>query len=330
MAEQLGIGVVGAGGIARSHLEAIARVPEARLVGVMDVDAARVRQVAEEYGARAFSDFEALLADPAIEAVHLCTPHSLHAPQAIAALAAGKHVLVEKPMALTLADCDRMIAASERAGRLLMVGQVMRYWPIHRQIREMIRSGAIGRPGHLIRRRLSHFHPGTGGSSFRAWYADPAIGGICVLYCFGPHEYDILPWLIDSPVVRVYAQGTESTPFYRGQNDSYSAIMTHASGAVSVLAQSVSCHTGAHDTTIVGSEGSLHFDHRRLWWNGNPVETAGAADGMLHQIAEFVRCCREGGEPDASARSVRHTMAAIEAAKLSAERNAPVDLEELG
>ena len=133
MSDVLSVGVIGAGGIARSHMNAI--------------EANDNIQAGCGYGCRCqierkqrrrilvlatYTDLEPLLDDARVEAVHVCTPHSLHADQVVAAAAAGKHVLVEKPMALTLADCDRMIDACDQAGKILMVGQVMRYYPVSR------------------------------------------------------------------------------------------------------------------------------------------------------------------------------------------------------
>ena len=269
-----------------------------------------------------------MLADDEVAAVHVCTPHNQHEQQAVAAARAGKHVLVEKPMALTLESCDAMIDASEAAGKILMVGQVMRYYPISRKVKQLIADGAIGKVGHLMRRRYGHFNPVTPDGG-RHWYLDLEVGGICVLYCFGPHEYDILHWYMDSPVVEVYAKGTESTELYAGQKDTYTVVMTHANGAVSLLSQTVVSHTGAHDQYIIGSEGSMTFTHRGLTVNGEEVPIkAPTGVGMRNQVAEFATCCLEGGTPDANGRSVRHTMAAIEAAKQSAERNAPVQVAE--
>ena len=329
MNDLLSVGMVGSGTIAHSHMRAMAKVENMQLVAVMDVDEARAEAAAQEYGGRACASLEDLLDMPEVEAVHVCTPHNLHAAQVVAAGRAGKHVLVEKPMALTPADCDRMIQACEEAGKVLMVGQVMRYYPVNRKVRELIANGAIGDVGHLVRRRYGYFDPVGSGSSYGAWYLDPEVGGNCVLYCFGPHEYDILPWYLNSPVVRVFAQGTESTELYAGQKDSYTAMMTHENGAVSVLSQSVVCHSGAHDQFIIGSTGSIMVTNQTLVLNGEEVEleeTSGA--GMPNQLGEFATCCLEGGTPDASGRSVRHTMAVIEAAKQSAERNEAVEVAE--
>jgi len=326
MAKKLFIGIIGCGGIARAHMEAIAALDSIEVAAVMDIDQERARAATGEFGGRSYARLEDLLADEEVNAVHVCTPHDQHADQVVAAARAGKHVLVEKPMALTLADCDRMIAACEEADRVLMVGQVLRYRPINRKVRELIAGGAIGQVGHMMRRRYSFFEPRGG-----AWYLDVNVGGICVLYCFGPHEYDILPWYIDSPITQVYAQGTESSERLRGQKDSYTALMAHANGAVSVLSQSISCRSGAWDQHIVGSEGSIFVTSQKLVVNGEEVPVEGApADGMGNQIAEFGHCCLCGGTPDANGESVRHTMAVIEAARLSAEGGEVVKVADLG
>ena len=329
MGDVLSVGVIGAGGNARGHLRGIEANDNIRMVAVMDVDAGRAEAAGREHGARAYTDLEALLKDPEVEAVHVCTPHNLHGEQVVAAAGAGKHVLVEKPMALTLEECDRMIAACEAAGKVLMVGQVLRHYPVNLKARELIAEGAIGEVGHLMRRRYGYFNPAGQGGGERSWYMDLEVGGVCVLYCFGPHEYDILHWYIDSPVREVYARGTESAEIYRGQKDSYTAMMTHENGAVSVLSQSVVCHGGGNDQHIVGSEGSISLTNRKLVLNGEDLPLKETAQvGMPNQIREFATCCLEGKTPDANGRSVRHTMAVIEAAKQSAERNEPVQVSE--
>ncbi len=325
----LSVGVIGTGGIAQSHMRAIEANDNIRLVAAMDVVAERAEAAVEKYGGKAYTNVEDLLGDPNVEAVHVCTPHSLHIDHVVAAAEAGKHVLVEKPMALSVSECDRMIDACEKAGKTLMVGQVMRYYPINHKIKDMIAGGEIGKVGHLMRRRYSYFDTMKPGSNYPKWYLDLEVGGVCVLYCFGPHEYDILPWYLDSPVVEVFSRGTESTELYHGQKDSYTTLMTHANGAVSLLSQTVVSHTGAHDQYIIGSKGSMLMSGSKLLLNGKEVSVEGTSgEGMLNQIREFAECCMEGREPDASGRSVRHTMAVIEAAKESAERNKVVQISE--
>lgn len=325
MGNVLSVGIIGAGGIAYAHMRAIEQNDNIRLTAIMDIDTNRLEEAQKRFGGRIYTKLEDMLKDPEVEAVIVCTPHNVHGEHVVASARAGKHVLVEKPMALTLQECDQMIESAEEAGKILMVGQVMRHYPVNRKIKQMISEGAIGKVGHLIRRRYSYFDTSKPGSGNARWYMDLEIGGICVLYCFGPHEYDILHWYVDSPVKQVYAQGTENTEIYKGQKDSYSAIMTHENGAVSVLSQSVVCHFGAHDQYIIGSDGSMFLSGDRLMMNGQDVQVDGSsAEGMKLQIHEFAQCCLEGRQPDANGRSVRHTMAVIEAAKQSAERNEPV------
>ena len=329
MGDVLSVGVVGAGGIARSHMNAMGSCDTIRLAAVMDLYPEPAESAAKEFGGKAYADLDSMLADPEVEAVHVCTPHNQHGEQVVAAAKAGKHVLVEKPMALTLEACDQMIAACEDAGKVLMVGQVMRYYPISKKVKSLIAEGEIGDVGHLLRRRISYFNPSGGGANNAHWYLNLEVGGVCVLYCFGPHEYDLLHWYMDSPIVKVYAQGNESTSLYEGQKDSYTSVMNHENGAVSVLSQSVVSHTSAHDQFIMGSRGSMMLNHQKLLLNGEEVEIAGTTkEGMPNQIREFADCCLTGRTPDANGRSVRHTMAVIEASKQSAERDEAVMVSE--
>ena len=136
MGDVLSVGGVGAGGIARSHMNAMGSCHNIRLAAVMDLYPEPAESAAKEFGGKAYTDLDSMLADPEVEAVHVCTPHNQHGEQVVAAAKAGKHVLVEKPMALTLEACDQMIAACEDAGKVLMVGQVMRYFPISNSSRE--------------------------------------------------------------------------------------------------------------------------------------------------------------------------------------------------
>ncbi|NJL26819.1 MAG: Gfo/Idh/MocA family oxidoreductase, partial [Thermoanaerobaculia bacterium] len=121
MSTEIGFGIVGAGMVARYHTAAIAATPGARLAAICRADSARAAETSAELGVPCEPSLEALLDRPDVDAVCLCTPSGLHAEQTLAAARAGKHVLVEKPMALTLADADAMIAACRSAGVLLGV-----------------------------------------------------------------------------------------------------------------------------------------------------------------------------------------------------------------
>ncbi len=124
----MGIALVGCGRISASHLAAIAALPAlCRLVAVVDPDAARAAAVAGQYGVRAFTDLAAVLELPEVEAVCICTPNELHTAQTLQALAAGRHVLLEKPMAETYADAQIMADAADRTDRILALGHTFRH-----------------------------------------------------------------------------------------------------------------------------------------------------------------------------------------------------------
>ena len=123
----LNIGIIGCGKIAQvRHLPEYEQNPGARIAGLYDLNQERAQTLAAQYGAKVYPSYEALLADPAIDAVSVCSANVSHAEITVAALEAGKHVLCEKPMATTLADCERMVSAAKKSGKRLMIDQNQR------------------------------------------------------------------------------------------------------------------------------------------------------------------------------------------------------------
>jgi UDP-N-acetyl-2-amino-2-deoxyglucuronate dehydrogenase len=141
-----GVAIIGPGKVAHTHARALQSLSRARLVAVGGRDPARTQAFAAAYQARAYTDLDALLADPAVQAVILTTPHPAHAEAAVRAARAGVHVLVEKPLATTVADCDRMIEAAQGAGVWLgTISQRRWYEPVQR-VKQAIEGGRIGKP----------------------------------------------------------------------------------------------------------------------------------------------------------------------------------------
>jgi predicted dehydrogenase len=186
--------VVGVGDITRKRvLPAILAEPRSRLVGIVTRDAAK----AEPYGVRSFSDLDSALTESDAEAVYIATPVFLHAPQTIAALRAGRHVLCEKPMALNYADSLAMQRASEDTRRTLGIAYYRRMYPKVDRARELIEAGVIGRP--VFAEATSHdwFNPlGTS----RAWLADPKLSGGGPLRDVGSHRIDLMNYLFGKPI----------------------------------------------------------------------------------------------------------------------------------
>ena len=142
----IGTAVVGLGKVAQAHVEALASLPGSRFVAALDTDPERAALVADRYGVRAYSSIDALLADAEVQMISICTPHPTHAGLAVRFAQSGRHVLVEKPMALTLGDCDAMIQAARAHGVLLGVISQRRFYEPVRRMREAIDAGRIGRP----------------------------------------------------------------------------------------------------------------------------------------------------------------------------------------
>ena len=151
----IGVAVVGVGYMGAIHARTYAAEPRAHLVGVYDARADTARSVAAEVGAAAFASLDELLHRPEVEAVSICTPDADHVEPTLAALAAGKHVLLEKPIATTMADADRIVAAAETAAGQLMVAQIVRFDPRYVRVKRMLDDGALGDPISLHARRIT-------------------------------------------------------------------------------------------------------------------------------------------------------------------------------
>ena len=166
--------VIGSGGIARRRTipEGLAKAAGGRLVAVYDVDPQANREVAGQFGAVACESEEELLARKDVDAVYIATPVHLHARQAAAAAQAGKHILCEKPLGLSVAEAEAAAAACRKAGVILAVDFMMRFHAFHREARRMIEQGALGRMV-FVRAQLSCWYPPMPG----AWRQDPATGG---------------------------------------------------------------------------------------------------------------------------------------------------------
>jgi len=314
MNNPLNVALIGCGGIAKSHAQAIQQVEGARLVATVDIVAQRAEALAADYDAiQPYTTYQDALSDPAVHVAIICLPHHLHAEVAVAAAEAGKHVLCEKPMATTLAQVDGMLEAADAAGVTLMVGQVLRFREANILARGLLREGPIGQPRHLIRRRYHHIrsYPSA------PWSRDLEKAGGWVLYGFGSHEVDMILWLLDTQAERVYAEGTKLNRHWQDY-DEIAIQMRLANGVMATLNLSINCHTEAWDTVIMGDGGSMLVTNEEVVVNGEatpvPMNPSG---GFVPQLAEFVSAVREGWEPEASGRDVRRTMAVLEAAKVS-------------
>lgn len=323
--DTLGIAIVGCGQVARAHATAIEQLRDAELVACCDVDKARAAKFAKATGtSKSSTDIQDILAEDAVDAVALCLPHHIHCQATLAAAKAAKHILCEKPMAISLAEADRMIQAARRAKVVLMVGQVLRFRNSYRTAREIIRSGRIGEPRHVIRRRT-----GLVKEPQRPWATDPEQTGGWLLYGYGSHELDAILWLSDTTAQTVYAQARVVNPAWNDY-DEIAIQMTLADGSMATMSHSLNASRSWWEQIIIGTKGSLYMDTKQIVLDDETIPIAETPTwGMLDQYREFVSAIREGREPLASGADVRRTMVALEAAKLSIESGKPIDTNTL-
>ncbi len=231
--------IIGAGAIAQLRKAAIDRLEGASLAGVLDMLPERATALAA--GAQTYAAFDAVLADDRVETVILCTPPDSHADMAIAAVEAGKHVIVEKPMAPTTEDCKRMIAAAKQADRVLTVGFNHRYFPAVKEIRASIASGRLGEITH-VRGYSGH----TGLSEFKAeWmYSKDVMGGGALLDN-GIHMIDLVHHLM-GPVEDVYGLTQDRTWGLDRVEDNGLALLRGATGAIGSVGASWTEWKGYH------------------------------------------------------------------------------------
>lgn len=207
MKDKIKIALVGTGEIGRVHAKAYSEVEGVELCIAAMIQPEIEKQLSEQYGARVYPSFEAALADASLDAVDICLPNDLHCKFAVRALEAGKHVLCEKPIALTLEDADAMIAAARRAGRFLMIGHVWRFWPEVRKAKEAVDAGRVGQPLAISARRMVSLLAGTRGD--QGWRHDPRRSGGAVID-MQIHDLDMFCWFYESRPVSVFSQGLRS------------------------------------------------------------------------------------------------------------------------
>ena len=196
------VGLLGAGFMGTTHAAAYDGLENAHLVAVADAKQAAADKLAKEHGAQAFYGIEALLDGAEIDMVDVCLPTFLHEQAVVSAARRGKHVLCEKPIALTLEQVDRMIAAVRDAGVMAMIAQVIRFWPQYVVIKDLLEKGELGKPLVATATRLS------GAPGWSNWYRDPDLSGGAVLDLH-IHDLDYVYSLFGEPR-SVYAVGAIS------------------------------------------------------------------------------------------------------------------------
>ncbi len=333
MNDTLGAAVIGLGMMGERHPRVWAELPQTRLVSVYDIVPERAEEVAVAHGCLAASSLDEALAAPGVDIVSVCTDDQAHLDPCLAAAAAGRHILVEKPLATTGAECDQIIAACDSAGVKLMTGHTCRFDPRYVACRDAVRAGEVGEVVQVFARRNNITASGR------------RIGPrTSVAYFLGVHEIDLMCWITGARITRVYSEASSKVLADIPAEDTILTLVRIEGGAVGCIETCWIIPDGSPNSLdarleVVGTQGRVAA---RV--GGEPFEAAsdtrasrpdivywtemhGRVHGALHdQLEHFADCVRTGADPVVSPRQARHAVEVAEAIHRSLETGAPVDL----
>jgi predicted dehydrogenase len=296
-----------------------------RVTAVCDLDRSRAEQRAAQLKAQnVFVQFEDLLARSDVDAVLLCLPHLEHAPATIAAAEAGKHILVEKPIATTRADADAMIAAAENAGVTLMVGHNQRFFPEYRRIRELLDDGAIGSVESARADHNQDFRPPEG-----HWIRNREQAGGGAFIGYGVHRIDLLRWYVGEVTDIAHFQRFQQERF--GGESASMSILKFDSGAIGEISINwvVNNPPWMDMLYLYGDKGSIHnVGGLHLSSNKEQARTVEVPPGnpFALQLQHFADCVLNKKQPLTSGPDARRTLEVCLAGYESAEAGRIVHL----
>jgi len=322
----LGVGLIGCGGMGLGLARTIQeRVAEAAVVVGYDPFEPARRRFSDELGAPAVDSLEALLKRDDVQAVLIATPNDLHCEQTLAAAAAGKHVFCEKPMALSVADCDRMIAACQQAGVKLMVGHSTRLAPLVRRLREMVSAGELGRP---VFGAASYFFTGFKPRESGVWHVHTARSG-GVLFHMGIHQIDLFHALL-GPSRRVQYVGGRYGQQAQDFDDVSSILIEFASGATGTICVAAVSPVPVNEATFLFSGGYARLrDHATILEYGSAeaqLSRIGYRDvpgpeAIECELTSFVNWVLRDATPVLTAAEGRAAVAVAETARMAQDRD---------
>ena len=325
--------VVGTGAIGSLHARIYAEHPYSELVGIVDVNPQTAAAVAEPLGVPWFTEVSDLLSACEFDAASVSVPEHYRYDSAMPLAEAGKHLLLEKPLAPSLAEADRLIADLQETGVLTMVNFILRFDPRYSEAKAAATSGRLGDIHTMFTRRRGSY---LGAEIYGVWTD--------LLISTGIHDLDVMAWLADSPVTRVYAETISRRLADYGHDDSAMVMVRFDNGAIGVLETSwvmPSRLPAGLDACleVVGTGGAVFVDSSNHGLSIMDAEAYSKPDlthwpVMLDRVGgdlaasldHFIRSVRGGVVPEITLEIARHAQAMVDAAKRSAACHAPVEL----
>lgn len=307
------VALIGAGIISRNHLNAIRQMPELRAVAVADIDQEKGRTVSEEYGIAYYDHYREMILTEQPEIAIIALPHFLHEECAVWCAAQGCHLLLEKPMALNVRQCDAILEAVREAGVKLMVGHTQHYWPANMHAKSLIESGELGKLVAIHdTRHLYYFN-----DSRPDWFLDKAKAGGGILMNLGAHSIDKIQWLTNSRVTKVKA--ALSYEGERGDVEGSGCLFLETSNGVpAVVVQSGYAGVPKDETELIFDKGMIKLvSAKGVWVNRDgqyvKLELQNSSDPFVLQFEDLLQAIRQDAEPDSSGEYARSVIAALEA-----------------
>ncbi len=319
---RLKLGVIGVGRVAMAHLNAAVDLKDqVELTAIADIRADRAREVAGEFGVeKIYADYRDLVADRDVEAVIVCLPNYLHHPVCREAARAGKHILVEKPIAMNTVEADEMIEEARVHGVTLMVGQSRRFSDAMKEA--FRRLDEIGSPFRIdINFLVSFPQPPTDW-----WKSSEKAGGLVILLQ-GSHSVDTILWLLEKTPSTVFSISARQNSLWEGEDEA-DIVLGFESGELATVHLSLNTSPDLHEAIIVGPRGTIRLSEfptgktfgfsYRLDINGKTILEGEQVPSLYTvQLREFFEAIRENRRPVASGEEVRRTMLVLDAIRKS-------------
>ncbi len=331
------IGIIGAGKIVRvRHLPETQMNAHAKIHAICDIVEERAQEMAREYNCKPFTDFRELIAEPELDAVIVAATNTTHAEMAITALKAGKHVLCEKPMATTLVDAQKMIQASEEAGRQLMIAHNQRLEPAALKAREIVQSGQLGK---VLSFTSVFGHPGSENWAIdgeNTWFYQKEITGLGVLGDLAIHKLDLVRWLLDDDYIEACAFIDTIHKTYPNGNlidveDNAVCLLKTGKGALGTVIASWTYQKEDNSTVIYGEKGVLqlyqnpdyplvvHFDHQNAEYHKLGEKSTNIEQVKSGIIDEFIKALISNSPVPISGKDGYKALEAVIACQQAAE-----------
>lgn len=325
------IGIIGAGSYGEQHAKALAELSTVKLVAASRTNASALNDFISIYGGTAYTNYQDLLNDTSVDIVVIATPHHLHTNITIAAAKAGKHILLEKPIAPTREECNAIVQAVKTAQVKFMVGHVNHFVLAYQVAKQMLESGEMGETVLGLATMQKYWMV----DNRRNWHLDRNTGG-GVWMTVGIHPLDRMTWLIDSPVTSVVAQLSRN--FHeQGADDTGMVFLRYANGAVGTIV-STGYKIGApkHLTELTCTKGMLNVDYttgvsigRNETWHTIP-ESIPSGDWMHEALVEewrqFIQSIDDNTATPVPADFAMHIMDVIFTAEQSSQKQREIKI----